>query len=258
MACKTMTLTEFVHHYEQRAAEMRDIEAMEDFKCRGIPKLAIEDCGILKHAATLYTRTIFTRFQLELLQKISKKVIINVEMNGTSHTYTILKGESGHFETVQFNSMDNSISCSCLMFESLGWLCCHVLKVLFLKLNFSYIPAQHIMKRWTKTAKQGNEFEEYNKKKTPASSMAIRLNRLMKESFAVMTLAENDVESEEITRKYLHQARVETTKVQTELYVKGTHNNCPKSSTSAGPSSGIHDQVWIQLRKRGNEMDRED
>ncbi|MCE3051533.1 hypothetical protein HAX54_050100, partial [Datura stramonium] len=56
----------------------------------------------------------------------------------------------------------------------------------------------------------GNGFEEYNiKKKTPTSSTAIRLYGLMKESFAVMTLAANDVESEEVVRKYLYQARVE-------------------------------------------------
>ncbi|XP_060195121.1 protein FAR1-RELATED SEQUENCE 12-like [Lycium barbarum] len=205
MVCETMTLTEFVHHYEQRAVEM------------------------------------------EYLKKV-----INVEMNGTCHTYTVLKGESGHFETVQFNSMDNSTSCSGLMFESLGWLCCHALKVLFLQLDLSYIPQQYILKRWTKNAKQGNEFEEYHKKNTPASSMAIRLNGLIKESFTVMTLAANDVESEEIVRKYLYQARVEITKAQSELYVKGTYKYCPKSSISAGPSSGIHDQILDPIKKKGN------
>ncbi|XP_019261901.1 PREDICTED: protein FAR1-RELATED SEQUENCE 5-like [Nicotiana attenuata] len=216
MACKTMSLTEFVNHYEQRAAEMRDIEATEDYKCRGTPKLAIDDCRLLKHAATLYTRTIFTRFQHEFLQGISKKVI-NTEINGTCHTYTILKGEGGQIETLQFNSMDNSISCSCLMFESLGWLCCHALKVLFIDLNFSYIPAQYILKRWTKNAKQGNGFEECsNKKKTSTSSMAIHLNGLMKESFTVMTLAANDAD------------------------------------TSVGPSLGFNDQVLDPIKKKGN------
>ncbi|XP_019233939.1 PREDICTED: protein FAR1-RELATED SEQUENCE 9-like [Nicotiana attenuata] len=250
MTCQTMSLTKFVNHYEQRAAEMRDIEATEDYKCRGTPKLAIDDCRLLKHAATLYTRTIYTRFQHEFLQGMSKKVI-NTEISGTCHTYTILKGEGGQIETVQFNSMENSISCSCLMFESLGWLCCHALKVLFIDLDFSYIPAQYILKRWTKNAKQGNGLEECNnKKKTSTSSMAIRLNTMMKESFTVMTLAANDAESEEIARKYLYQARVEITKLQSEIYAEGTHRSCSKSSTYVGPSLGFNDQVLDPIRKR--------
>ncbi|XP_070014798.1 protein FAR1-RELATED SEQUENCE 5-like [Nicotiana tabacum] len=257
MACKTMTLTEFVNHYEQRAAEMRDIEATEDFKCRGTPKLAIEDCGILKHAASIYTRTIFTRFQHEFLQETSKKVI-KLESNGTCHTYTVLKGEGGQTDTVQFNSFDNFISCSCLMFESLGWLCCHALKVLFFDLDFSYIHVQYILKRWTKNTKQGNGFDEYNnKKKLPTLSMAIRLNGLMKESFAVMTLAANDAESEEIARKFLYQARVEITKFQNELYAEGTRKNYYKFSTTTS-FSGTNDRVFDPIKKKGKEMDMED
>ncbi|MCD9644500.1 hypothetical protein HAX54_032753 [Datura stramonium] len=83
--------------------------------------------------------------------------------------------------------------------------------------------------------------------------MAIRLNGLMKESFAVMTLAANDVESEEVVRKYLYQARVEVTKLQRELYVKGTHKSCLESSTSIGPSSGINDQVLDPIKKKGKQ-----
>lgn len=66
--------------------------------------------------------------------------------------------------------------------------------------------------------------------------MVIRLNGLLKESFAVMTLAANDAESEEIARKYLYQARVEITKLQHELYAEGTHKSDPIFSTTTSPS----------------------
>lgn len=103
-----MTLTEFVNHYEQWATEMRDIEATKDFKCQGTPKLAIEDYGILKYVASIYTRTIFTRFEHGFLQGTSKKVT-KFENNGTCRTYTILRGEGGQTDTVQFNSFDNKL-----------------------------------------------------------------------------------------------------------------------------------------------------
>ena len=89
MACKTMSITEFVKHYEQRTIEMRDIEAIEDYKSRGDPKIFIEDCGILKHAARVHTRRIYTRSQREILQGTTKRVN-NVETEGSLTKYTIL------------------------------------------------------------------------------------------------------------------------------------------------------------------------
>ncbi|KAM3289835.1 hypothetical protein P3S67_018124 [Capsicum chacoense] len=67
MTCKTMSITKFVKQYEQRTTEIRDSEEIEDYKCRGKPKLFIKDCGMLKHAGSVYTRRIFTRFQQEFL-----------------------------------------------------------------------------------------------------------------------------------------------------------------------------------------------
>ncbi|WMV07784.1 hypothetical protein MTR67_001169 [Solanum verrucosum] len=119
MACKTISITEFVKHYEQQTTEMCDTEATEDYKCQGKLKLFIEDCGILKHAGSVYSRRIFTRFQYEFLQGTTKKVI-HVETVGTCTKYTILKGENNQTEIVQFNSLDNSISCTRQMFETMG------------------------------------------------------------------------------------------------------------------------------------------
>ncbi|KAF3652998.1 hypothetical protein FXO38_15850 [Capsicum annuum] len=218
MTYKAMGITEFVKHYEQRTTEMRDIETAEDYKSRGMPKISIEDCGMLKHAASVYTRRIYTRFQHEFLQGATERTL-SAETNGNTTKYTILKGENGQTEVVQFNSLENLIIYSCHMFESMGWLCCHALKVLFFDLNFSYIPEKYILKRWSKNAKHGDRFEEYTtKKKAVKSSMAIRLNGLMKESFDVMTLEANDEDSEEIARKYLYQARIGISKHQSEIY----------------------------------------
>ncbi|KAH0782159.1 hypothetical protein KY290_001757 [Solanum tuberosum] len=99
MSRKTMSIAEFVKHYEQRTIEMRDIEAIEGYKSRGDPKIFIEDCGILKHATRVYTRKIYTKFQHEFLQGTTKRVI-NVETEGSLTKYTILKGESEKTEIV--------------------------------------------------------------------------------------------------------------------------------------------------------------
>ncbi|XP_047946960.1 protein FAR-RED IMPAIRED RESPONSE 1-like [Salvia hispanica] len=46
LSCKTMTLTEFVYHYEKQAEKMRDNQVADDFECtRGVPRIGV-DCGI--------------------------------------------------------------------------------------------------------------------------------------------------------------------------------------------------------------------
>ena len=41
------------------------------------------------------------------------------------------------------------------MFETLGLLCRHVLRILIVK-NVTKLPVQYILKRWTKDAKKGS------------------------------------------------------------------------------------------------------
>lgn len=80
--------------------------------------------------------------------------------------------------------------------------------------------------------------------------MAIRLNGLMKESFIVMTLAANDMDSEEIARKYLYQARVEITKHQSELYGRDCDKDRHKFDSSVDPLIGCKDLVLDPIKKK--------
>ena len=59
MASKTLTLTEFVRHYEQNAEKMHEVEVIDDFNCaNGKPRIASRGSGILKHACKAYTQNI--------------------------------------------------------------------------------------------------------------------------------------------------------------------------------------------------------
>lgn len=49
--------------------------------------------------------------------------------------------------------INNLLSCSCRMFERMGILCSHILKVLRDSLDIKEsIPNEYILKRWTKQA----------------------------------------------------------------------------------------------------------
>ena len=55
---------------------------------------------------------------------------------------------------VEFNPNAHEISCTCKMFEFIGILCCHSLKVYESKC-VRFVPEQYIMKRWTREARSG-------------------------------------------------------------------------------------------------------
>ncbi|KAM3699648.1 hypothetical protein ACJW31_05G041700 [Castanea mollissima] len=130
MTFKTMSLTKFVLHYETTGKKMREEELEEDFRCnQGAPPKIVQHSGILRHAASIYTRKTFYLFELEFASTLGVK-IEEVNHDGDLHTFALIEEDHQRVRTVQFNSLDNVVTCSCKMFESLGLLCRHALRVI--------------------------------------------------------------------------------------------------------------------------------
>ena len=52
--------TEFVHEYEKASKNMRTDKLEEDFRCKqGTSFQIVQNCGLLQHASSVYTRTMF-------------------------------------------------------------------------------------------------------------------------------------------------------------------------------------------------------
>jgi len=80
--------------------------------------------------------------------------------------------------------------------------------------------------------------------------MTIRLNGLMKELFTVMTLAANDVDSEEIARKYLYLAKVDIIKHESELYAQNHEKNRSKFNSFNDSVTGCKYQILDPIKKK--------
>ncbi|XP_058201082.1 protein FAR1-RELATED SEQUENCE 5-like [Rhododendron vialii] len=204
MARKTLALPEFMDHYGKNAKKMREVEVIKDFKCAsGNPCISSRECAILKHACMVYTHKMFAKFQDEFTQTTSISVL-RCMPNGAFQTYTMRRQGGNREYIVEFNPIDRSISCCCKRFESLGLLCCHVLRVLNLN-DVNEIPEQYILKRWTKDVKQGYGMMERHanltQDKCGNSAKTLRLNRLMRKSFALMNLCVNSEESTKIAEQ---------------------------------------------------------
>ena len=104
--------------------------------------------GILSHGAKVYTLVLFRMFEEEFNFSFGLSCVeTNHQRN--SFTYSLTKEEgSKRVHVVHFNRDKLTISCDCKLFETLGLLCCHALRV-FVVNNVNLISI-----RWTKDAKK--------------------------------------------------------------------------------------------------------
>ncbi|KAK3205574.1 hypothetical protein Dsin_019620 [Dipteronia sinensis] len=92
----------------------------------------------------VYTKAIFLEFQHQFEQAV--ELNMNCVMNDGNIFYSV------NMDCVSKES-DNTLSCSCMMFEMKGVLCSHIIKILIDALNIKEIPTQYILKWWTKQAR---------------------------------------------------------------------------------------------------------
>ncbi|GMY19668.1 protein FAR1-RELATED SEQUENCE 12-like isoform X2, partial [Fagus crenata] len=168
---KPMTLPEYGQIYKEAAEQHRKKELDEDNSCDAREPELISDSLMLKQASDKYTRTMFKIFQKNLLGIISVPLEV-ITSNDEIVKFKVTEGEKTE-NIVEFKISDSTTTCSCELFESVGILCVHALKVLN-AMNIFQIPQQHILKRWTKSARDGVEEDDNGKEITDESYRRLR------------------------------------------------------------------------------------
>ncbi|KAL4596109.1 hypothetical protein ACB092_12G140700 [Castanea dentata] len=168
-----MGLTEFVHVYEKASKNMRVEELEEDFRCKqGASSQIVKNCGLLEHALSVYTRTFFKRFELEIASTLGV-THQDVYFDGVSFTYEVIEGGGWKVHVVQFNSSNN------------------------------VLLVQYILKKWTKDAKKDSLLCDRVK---PASandelSVTSRHNELMRLIYKIFTKSAATTRHTEICKR---------------------------------------------------------
>ncbi|KAL6134679.1 hypothetical protein ACLB2K_066907 [Fragaria x ananassa] len=129
---------------------------------------------------------------------------------------------------VQLDSSNLTITCSCQMHESLGWLCLHALRVLNVK-NVTQIPAQYILKRWTKDAKNGVDANNVELQVKEKSTVTLRSNSLMRKAYGIISKGAESTTGSEIALQKLTEAE--------ELIEKNMKKLSMRESSSVNTSS---------------------
>lgn len=128
----------------------KELEANFDMS-QHMPAL-MGDVIMLKHARDPYTPKIFELFQKEY--ETCLNLVINLcSESEPLYIYKVNLYEDVREYTVTFNSSNETVTCSCMKFESMGILCSHALKVLDYR-NIRILPSLYILKRWTKDARE--------------------------------------------------------------------------------------------------------
>ncbi|KQK13910.1 protein FAR1-RELATED SEQUENCE 5 [Brachypodium distachyon] len=159
----------FIQQYEKALDSCYEKEVREEFETKySLPDIKTSS-PIEKHGADLYTRTMFLKFQQELIDASAFTLeMVGEDRKACMYKVTTSQG-SGKPHMVEFSSSESSAKCSCQMFEYFGIVCRHILTV-FGARGVLTLPSQYIVKRWTKDAIDrcsNKKFDDVSRAKEP-------------------------------------------------------------------------------------------
>ncbi|XP_022030465.1 protein FAR1-RELATED SEQUENCE 5-like [Helianthus annuus] len=148
------TLVQFMLCFEIAIDGQRYRQRVSEHKTESTSAALSTPLPIEAHAALVYTRSIFKEVQKE----ISKALLSCMNgrpdvVDGYEH-YTVSHFEKGTVigdYTVKINPSDNSVTCSCMLFTRIGYLCRHVFSAYRFR-GINKLPDKYIAPRWKKDA----------------------------------------------------------------------------------------------------------
>ncbi|KAK3227305.1 hypothetical protein Dsin_007167 [Dipteronia sinensis] len=152
------TFKEFIDSYKAFLLDRYEMEAEADSETQSKQPGLRSLSKFEKQMSTIYTDTIFKKFQVEVLGAVSCHLQKESE-DGATVVFRVDDFEERQNFYVAWNEAELDICCLCHSFEYRGFLCKHAILVLQMS-GFSDIPLHYIMKRWTKDAKIGQTVTE--------------------------------------------------------------------------------------------------
>ncbi|XP_042477752.1 protein FAR1-RELATED SEQUENCE 5-like [Macadamia integrifolia] len=143
----TMTLYKFVKQYEKAIARHREKESEAELRtCTQLPQLSSQHPRE-EHAGKVYTRRIFDIFKKEFISSVILSAKEELNEAGV-HSFYVgpFNVPIEHRCKVIYEESKEVVQCGCRLFEFMGVLCKHVLKVLQI-LDCDAIPAKYILPR---------------------------------------------------------------------------------------------------------------
>ncbi|KAK3161035.1 hypothetical protein QOZ80_1BG0070800 [Eleusine coracana subsp. coracana] len=200
---RRLRLLEFWIRYETALEEQRQLELLNDNASLHSDPQLVTPWRIESHARDVYTHTIFTIFQDEVISARDKCDIQSMFQVGDERT-TLIRDNSGKVREVHYNTCTKVAHCSCKLYESIGILCRHIILVLKGP-GCNEIPHRYLLHRWTKTATRGTVYDANgNLLEGVCTSIAPAMKKLYSETWSKFKTGMHVAKQSEENLKYFH------------------------------------------------------
>ncbi|XP_039841858.1 protein FAR-RED IMPAIRED RESPONSE 1-like [Panicum virgatum] len=249
----------FVAKFNEFQSDRNDQESKESFVTNQVPRKLRVSVPIENHAHTIYTRATYEKFYDELFE--SGRFAITSKISEYEYIVTDTKQDTEE-ATTQFTVTlqgTSKVTCQCGLFEHMGMLCRHALKVL-VHLDRQEIPAGNIMRRWTKEGLE-HSLSVDSKATMAAHNDNMRKKLLLTIVFEIAnkeaTLSETTFHQameamKDSTDPPLEPALADITNTSTAAIAEVRPTACPPRTMLGGrpPNTGL--QSWLASRKRSS------
>ncbi|KAM0929326.1 hypothetical protein ACQ4PT_001700 [Festuca glaucescens] len=152
---RNSSMNKFVSQYNKLLKDRNEAEDSEEHKNKQCNRK--ESCGwpIEKHARRIYTRAVMKLFKAELERGQNfnpPKEIEAQSLYELEHSYAHLRPSWARTKFTVRVEEGQHFLCECGLFGHFGVVCAHVIR-LMIHLGLNQIPDFHVLKRWTKSAR---------------------------------------------------------------------------------------------------------
>ncbi|TVU21368.1 hypothetical protein EJB05_30998, partial [Eragrostis curvula] len=248
----------FVRKFSEFQYDRQDQEDKEKHLTKLKRKAAHFNVPIKKHAKEVYTRTMLGHFLRELYES-GAYAIADTSVDGKFIlVHTSEDNDPAACKTeVKLAADKKGISCKCGLYEHMGMLCRHQLKVL-VHLDQRSIPEHNLMKRWTKAASRSGDgmtagaapnhgTEEARRSLLVKMAMELATTRdIPDEEYTSLMEAMEKARSASRDKSNTHNSNIETT----GLDKPGISLQCPLRPEKKGRPQSTSLRSWQQGVKR--------
>lgn len=184
----------FVRQYMRLQFDREREESYEEKRTMIGGAVRRTNLAIERHASKIYTRSMFDEFGTFLMEATTYNITEIEKMKKYVATHNnAAKRERWSRVVYEVTVADDQkeFTCECGQFEHTGLLCNHILRVMEI-LHLEQIPAKHIVKRWTKDARDilPSHLQQYQKDKRTNTSFTWRHSTLYFKAMDVVRMGD--------------------------------------------------------------------
>ncbi|XP_051224078.1 protein FAR1-RELATED SEQUENCE 5 [Lolium perenne] len=245
----------FVKGYNKLQFQRDEDENYEEKRSR-LGRVLLNSGGpIEKHASKIYTPNVYNLFEVQIFQSASYTA--EEIIRGSRYIVVHFDAEKrerwsrGSFE-VRRDPQKDFFRCDCGMYEHMGIICSHVIRVLSY-LGRTEIPESHVMQRWTKNACRDlpEHLRIYQKDSPAMQSTSFRHTALYRTAIEMVQLGDSNPESFEVAMSSMLDAIPKNTEASRICDGLGLEQRIHKSGMGDNSnviSDHIDAQRWNSLK----------